>query len=263
MNAEPPEPGLPLAGNKIVVTRARAQTGKLAERLESLGAEVIEFPTIDIQPVAASLELESAADFDWVVFTSANAVQIFADALEREGNRLDAVRPARICAVGPATADAIREHGLEIDLVPPEYVAESVLDALKEIEPALGSKRILLPRGDIAREFLPDALRALGADVTEHVVYRTARPNPTETAIDAIVDAQPDVVTFTSASTVRHYCEILGTDRLKALNATTTYASIGPQTTETAERLGLTVSAEPEQHDVDGLVAAIVRWFEN
>lgn len=261
MSADTSEPGQPLAGKKIVVTRARAQAGKLAERLEALGATIIEFPTIDIQPVDAPVDLKSPAGFDWVVFTSANAVRFFAAALNREGSSLEALRPAQICAVGPATADAIRERGIEVDLLPPEYVAESVLDALKEHDPDLGSKCMLLPRGDIAREFLPDALRALGADVTELVVYRTTCPKTPEAAIDALVAAQPDIVTFTSASTATNFCELLGERRIETLKADTAFASIGPQTTQAARAHGLEIALEPDRHDVPGLVDRVAAWI--
>lgn len=248
----------PLAGKRIVVTRARAQAEKLATALEELGAEVIEFPTIAIEAIEALFDVASLAAFDWVVFTSVNGVECFAKVLERGGGSFD-LQGAKVCAVGPATQRAVEERGTAVDLVPDEFIAEGVLDALEETEAGIAGQRILVPHGELARDLLPDTLRAHGAEVAEPIVYRTVCPEVTDEAKDALVEALPDLVTFTSASTARHYVEILGRERLDAL-AEVVYASIGPQTTQAAEAAGLTIAIEPARHDVPGLVEAIARF---
>lgn len=247
-----------LTGKKVVVTRAREQAGKLATALEDLGARVIEFPTIEIEPIAARFDVGSLAGFDWAVFTSANAVRCFAMVLEREGVLFD-LQGAKVCAVGPATRHAVEERGLQVDLVPEEYIAEGVLAAFEQTEHGIAGQRILVPHGELARDLLPDALRAQGADVAEPIVYRTVCPDITVEEKDALVAARPDIVTFTSASTARHYVQILGAARIEALGEVA-YASIGPQTTQAAEAAGLKISVEPDRHDVPGLVEAIERY---
>ncbi len=247
----------PLTGKKVVVTRAREQAGKLAAALEVLGAQVIEFPTIEIEPIAARFDVGSMAGFDCVVFTSANTVRCFAMVLERAGVPFD-LQGAKVCAVGPATQRAVEERGVQVDLIADEYIAEGVLEALERTEHGIAGQRILVPHGELARDLLPDALRAQGADVAEPIVYRTVCPDVTDEAKDALVAARPDIVTFTSASTARHYVQILGPERIEALGDIV-YASIGPQTTQSAEAAGLTISIEPAQHDVPGLVEAIER----
>ncbi len=248
----------PLTGKTIVVTRARDQAEKLAAALEVVGAHVIEFPTIEIEPIAARFDVGSLAGFDWAVFTSVNTVRCFAMVLERAGVAFD-LQGAKVCAVGPATQQAIEERGVQVDLIADEYIAEGVLAALEETEDGLDGQRILVPHGELARDLLPDALRAQGADVAEPIVYRTVCPEVPEEEKDALVAARPDIVTFTSASTARHYVQILGPNRIQALGEVV-YASIGPQTTQAAEAAGLTISIEPAQHDVPGLVEAIERY---
>lgn len=243
-----------LTGKRIVVTRARAQAGKLAELLEALGSEVIEFPTIEIVPGDTSVDAATLNDFDWVVFTSANGVKYFAEALEGTGRPFD-FGDAKVCAVGPATREALESRGVNVDLVPDEYIAEGVLAALNS-DAEFAGKHFLLPRGDLARDYLPEKLRESGAETTELVVYRTVCPEVSDAAKDDFVASKPDVVTFTSASTARHYVELLGEARLEVLG-NIVYASIGPQTTEAAEAAGLKVTIEPARHDVEGLVEAL------
>ena len=134
-----------------------------------------------------------------------------------------------------------------------------MLAALEQCEDGIAGQRFLVPHGELARDLLPDALRARGADVAEPIVYRTVCPEMTDEAKDALVAARPDIVTFTSASTARHYVQILGPERIGALGEVV-YASIGPQTTQAADAAGLTISIEPARHDVPGLIEAIERY---
>lgn len=249
-----------MQGLKVVVTRARSQAGQLVDLLDALGAEIIEYPTIEIRSPDPPPQVDSLDGYDWVVFTSRNGVVLFAEACARAGKVFLDIAGARICAVGPATAEALRELGLRVDLLPEEYVAESLLDALTDGGQALAGKRFLLPRGDIARSFLPKELKKLGAEVTELVVYETVRPAGAEEGAPALVASRPDVVTFTSSSSARNLCELLGASGLDALKRGTAFASIGPKTTETAEQLGLTVEIDAKQHDIPGLVDAVVEW---
>ena len=250
----------PLLGKKIVVTRARTQAGKLAAALEALGAEVIEFPTIVIEPIEARFDMASLHEFDWVVFTSSNGVQYFADLLEAGGVPFD-LQGAKVCAVGPATKAALEERGVAVDVVPEEFMAEGAISALEKTEVGVAGRRVLLPRGELARDTLPEGLRDLGAEVTEIVVYRTACPQVSEEAKDALVAAKPDIVTFTSGSTARHYAMILGAERVAALGGVV-YASIGPTTTLAAEEAGLKIAIESMRHDVPGFVEALERYRE-
>ena len=247
----------PLLGKKIVVTRARTQAGKLAAALEALGAEVIEFPTIVIEPIEACFDVASLSEFDWVVFTSSNGVQYFADLLERAGVPIG-MRGAKVCAVGPATKAALEERGVAVDVVPEEFMAEGAISALEKTEVGVAGRRVLLPRGELARDTLPEGLRDLGAEVKEIVVYRTVCPQVPAEAKDALVAGQPHIVTFTSGSTARHYVEILGPTRIAALGKLV-YASIGPQTTQAAEEAGLKIAIESMRHDIPGFVEALER----
>lgn len=247
-----------LIGKKVVVTRPRAQAGKLAAALEALGAEVIEFPTIVIEPIQARFDVASLNEFDWVVFTSSNGVRCFADLLERGGVPFS-MQGAKVCAVGPATEAALEERSVAVDLVPEEFIAEGVLSALELAEAGIARRRVLLPRGELARDTLPEGLRDLGAEVMEVVVYRTVCPQVSEEAKDALVAAQPDIVTFTSGSTARHYVKTLGPTRIAALGEAV-YASIGPQTTQAAEEAGLKIAIESMRYDVPGFAEALERY---
>ena len=253
----------PLAGKKVVVTRTRALAGKLAEELEAEGAKIIEFPTIEIRPPEKSLDVDRLGEYDWVVFTSVNAVEYFSHGLDAIGRSIREIESASICAVGPATKEALEALGPKVDLVPVEFKAESIVDALHHsgiADAAFPDLRFLLPRGDLARDCLPQALRGLGATVTELIAYRNVKPDVAESDIEALVGSQPDWVTFTSASTAKNFSEILGPRNLSRLGRAARYASIGPTTTQAARDGGIDVAVEPGQHDIPGLVEAMVDW---
>ncbi len=246
---------------KIVVTRAARQVDGLGDQLRRLGAEVIELPTIAIVPPAEKHVCDDYDSYDWIVFTSVNGVDMFLQRVAEEKfdtRRLDNVK---VAAVGSATEAAARGAGASVTVVPSEYVAESLLEAVRKVDPQLKGKRILLPRADIARSFLPDALRAQGADVTELVLYRTVKPEVSDEDLDAVVAAKPALVTFTSSSTARNFHALLGESRINALKQTAQFASIGPLTTQTAEELGMPIAIEPQQHDIPGFVQAIDRFY--
>ncbi len=244
---------LPLVGQRIVVTRAREQAGELCVRLRELGAEVIEFPTIEIRPAADYGPMDAALvhlnSYDWVIFTSANTLRFFS-------SRADLTKlKGHICAIGPATRRAVEQLGLKVDLVPPEYVAESLVEAFEPYN--LQGKRILLPRAAVARDLAPAALAARGAQVDVVEAYRTVIPEDAPARAREIFHSarKPDWITFTSSSTVANFVEAAGADALAGIRV----ASIGPVTSATARKLGIEVSVEAEPFTTEGLVDAIVR----
>jgi uroporphyrinogen III methyltransferase/synthase len=250
----------PLSGRRIVVTRARAQASDLAEALEDLGAEVVQFPTIRIEDAADPVPLADAAravaSFDWAVFTSVNGVDRFWAALHSQGLDSRALGGVRVCALGPATAAELGKHGVRADLVPDEFVAEGVVEAFSAV--GLAGKRILLPRAEVARSVLPDALRGRGADVVEVAAYRTVPDGAeAESVRRRLAAGEIDVVTFTSSSTAKNFVDLAGTDLGGAR-----VASIGPITSATARELGLTVDVEAEEYTISGLVAAVRKLCE-
>ena len=257
----------PLFGRKIVVTRSREQSEDLVEMLEERGAEAIAAPTIRISPPQDSGPIERAcaeiAEFDWILFTSANSVESVMSRLLAAGDARD-LKGVRLCAIGPSTAAQLQRYGLRADLVPAEHRAEGVLEALRAAGEVSG-QRFLLPRSDIAREVIADELRRVGGDVTDVVAYRTMAAEAERTSDHDIyrmlLDRQIDAVTFTSASTVRNFVRIYGEDQAADLLATTTVACIGPVTAEAAQQLGIATTVMPPRYTVPDLVDALVQHF--
>jgi len=251
----------PLFGRTIMVTRARAQASELTGRLEELGACAIEFPTItiddpdDFAPVDRAIgELDSV---DWLVFTSVNGVTSFMKRLTRNGLDVRALKGVKICAIGSATRTEVERFSIGVDVVPPEYVAESVAETLAAED--MRSKRVLMPRAADARSFLPAKLSEMGADVIEVDAYKTVAEGAEQgDKIEMLTSGRVDVVTFTSSSTVRFFVEIVGRDALDRIPDSVRFASIGPITTQTARELGIEVSVEAGRHDMAGLVQSIV-----
>ena len=255
----------PLAGRRILVTRPRAQAPELAERLAALGAESIEAPAIRIVPPDDMQPLDdacaAAASFAWIVFTSANAVDAFLQRLAGGGydGRLAGVR---ICAIGPATGARLASHGLSVDLAPSDHRGEGVSAALRATLDLRGT-RILLPRADIARPLLPDALRAAGAEVTEVTAYRTvaAAGWPGDVVRGMLRERRIDAVTFTSASAVRGAVQSLGAAQAVELLRPTVVAAIGPVTAGTARQLGMEPAVMPSTYTTHSLAQALADHF--
>ena len=248
-----------LAGRRIAVTRAASQAYELAEPLRQLGAQVDVASLIRVQPAPFEGELRAAlADlnsFDWLVFTSVNGVELFLEALRRQGGAEAALARLRIACVGPATAAAAARHGLHADALPDEFIGDALPAALAA-QGSLQGKRVFLARAGGARSALPEGLRERGARVSDVEVYRSVADEAGATALRALIEADLiDVVTFTSSSTVRYFCSLVGSVG-RAL-----VASIGPATSDTARQLGLTVAIEADPHTVEGLVTAISRHF--
>ncbi len=253
----------PLAGVTVVVTRARGQAGELIDLLEARGASVVGFPTIEIVREDNEPPTRNFGVYDWLILTSANAVTMLAGALARMGYGPDRFARARIAAIGPGTASIAYQHGLRIDLVPGSHTAQGLCEAVIAEDRDIAGKRFLLPRSDIARALLVDALREQGARVDEWVLYKTVMPDVPEDTIEGLLESEPDVVTFTSPSTVNNFCRILGPQRLLRLKQRARFAAIGPVTRAGAETHGLSVTIEPENHTVAGVVEAITAVLGN
>jgi uroporphyrinogen-III synthase len=252
----------PLAGRRILVTRAPHQAGKLSGRLRSLGAEVFEIPAIEIVPPDSFAPLDTAlmnlSQYQWLILTSANAVE--AVWTRRAALAIDPGRfaPLKVAAVGSATARAIAERGLRVAVTPKEYVAESLVEAL---EKQSHGQRVLLARAAVARDVIPEALRARGAHVDVVDAYRTVIPEQSVTAIRTIFSDPARIahaVTLTSSSTVTNLLVLLekaGVERPPTMQA----VSIGPITSRTLRENGWEPAAEADPHDIDGLVRAVTR----
>jgi uroporphyrinogen III methyltransferase/synthase len=241
----------PLAGRSVAVTRARTQASGLAKRLRALGAEVVETPAIRIVPVEGPPV--DPRGYDLVCLTSPTAVHALFERLAGGGLDARALHGAHVAAIGPGTARALRDHGVIADVVPEQFVAESLVEALADVPVA----RALIARARVARDVLPDALRARGAEVDVVELYETVAEQLSEAQLAAARAA--DYVTFTSSSTVRFLLDAGGGPGPDGvLGDGARLVSIGPATSTTLREHGLTPHVEAERHDVDGLIAALV-----
>lgn len=256
----------PLFGRRVLVTRSREQAAEMVDLLEAHGAEAIEAPLINIVPPDDYGPLDEACEraggFDWIIFTSANGASAFMDRLLSGPRDVRALAGARLCAVGPGTASRLTRFGLKVDLVPDDHSADGVVAALKEAGSVKG-KRVLFAKADIARDTLPEELRAAGAQVTEVVAYRTvtAEGDAHLGIYRQLLDRQIDAVTFSSASAVRAFVSIYGADQAVDLLNHTTVATIGPVTADAAVRYGITPQITPATSTISALVEALVSHF--
>ncbi|SHJ23282.1 uroporphyrinogen-III C-methyltransferase [Halodesulfovibrio aestuarii] len=252
---------LPLRGKGVVVTRAREQASGMAKSLTKLGANVIQFPTIKIDPLADYSEVHAAIkslnEYEWVIFTSVNGVKHFWNQLAVLGLDTRALGASKIAAIGPATADILREKGIEPDFIPEKYVAEGVVKGL--LERGMDGSKVLLPRAKVAREVLPEELRKAGAQVDILPVYET-RPaeEQREEVLELLKNGELSCVTFGSSSTVENFFDLVSPDLIKEHRSHVKLASIGPITTKTLERFGFTPDIEPEDYTIPALVDALV-----
>ena len=260
---------LPLSGLRMVVGRARHQASALSSGLRELGAEVVEIPFIEIRKPRSYKPLDSALkhlqDYDWLILTSVNGVEALWDRLHNLRLTKRQLKHLKVAAIGPATKKAIEKRGLKVHVVPEEYVAESVVESLRD---QVAGKRVLLARAKVARDVIPRELRRLGAEVDVVEAYETVIPRSSRTKLRAILkDAKhrPHVITFTSSSTVRNFVALLGKNtwrgRPRPRNANLIdgirLASIGPVTSSTLRELGLPVNIEAKEYTIPGLVKAI------
>lgn len=259
----------PLFGARVLVTRARAQAGTLSQKIEELGGEPVEYPAIETRlPEGESAEaaireaLEAAETYDHLIFTSVNGVRYFLEWLRRFGQDIRRFHRARVAAVGPKTGEALREIGLMPAELPETFHAEGLLESMRSH--VRSGQRALLPRGDLARKSLPEALRALGVEPVEIDVYETVPAAGGEDIVEMLREGRIHIVTFTSASTVRNLIgrlRGLGPDNPVELLGKTAVASIGPLTSAAAREAGLSVAIEPPESTIDALVAAIAAYW--
>lgn len=254
----------PLFGKRILVTRAVHQAGSLAVLLRDEGAQPILAPTIRIVAPPDPGPLRDAVThmdcYDWVLFTSNNAVDAVFSALADAGLDVRAFAGTLVCAIGSKTRDALRSRGISPDLMPDDARAEGVIAAFRPL--LAGRTRILLPRAEVAREVLPDSLREAGAEVDVVSAYQNLPPAPKDTErIRSLIDpAEVDAILFTSSSTVRNLLDVLGRDAAAQLNSLALF-SIGPVTTQTAERLGLRLAATSPDQTIESLVATARAYY--
>ncbi|HEY3302108.1 MAG TPA: uroporphyrinogen-III synthase [Candidatus Binatia bacterium] len=261
-----PDESRPLSGRRIVVTRARSQASSFVEALKRLGAEAIEFPTIEIVPPASYEALDRAIQnlqqYDWIIFTSVNGVSCFSDRLAHLKIHASGLGKIRAAAIGPETAKALESLGVRPRVVPEEFRAEAILEMLRPEE--MRGRKVLIPRAAEARDVLIQTLRQWGAQVDVVEAYRTIVPKNASNWMRALLlGGKADMVTFTSSSTVKNFVALLGADDVKGLLSATAIACIGPITQATAEELGVRVDAIAAEYTIPGLTRAIVEYFAN
>jgi uroporphyrinogen III methyltransferase/synthase len=250
----------PLAGKRIVVTRTRKQAGALSRQLTGLGADVLEIPTIRIGPPTDLREfaelVQDAHQYEWIVFTSPNGVDAFFEIFFKLYDDAREIGGAKIAAIGPATAQKVKDLHLHVDLQPEEFVAEAIVREFQK-QGGLENLRILIARAEKARDVLPKELSRLGGIVDEAFAYRTEPETRDITgARRRFVEEGADLITFTSSSTVENFLA-LGLPWPKTIQV----ASIGPITSKTARDNGLKVDVEAKRHDIPGLVEAIRNFY--
>ena len=258
----------PLAGKRVLVTRAKHQASQFAAELEALGANVILVPAIEIAPPDSFAGLDGCiarlGDFDWLVFTSANGVRVFAERAGVCGLDLRQKTPhAAVAAIGPSTARAAEDAGLKVDLVPDQYVAEGLVEALRSSTKEMPGARVLVAGAKVTRDIVPDALRELGADVEVAEAYQTIVPQESVEALQSLLlgPADPlDAVTFTSSSTAKNFFALLAASGC-SLAPEIAMASIGPITSQTLRELGREPNVEATEATVAGLALAIANYF--
>jgi len=254
---------LPLFGKRILVTRSREQASDLAERLREFGAWPIEFPTIELIPPTSWADvdhcLKQMMAYDWLIFTSVNGIKFLMSRVLALGMDIRDLKGPKICAIGPKTAEVLRGLNLQVDFVPTEYRAESILEKWRGQN--LKGKRFLIPRAKIARDILPAELRKAGALVDVVEVYQTILAQKDKEKIRQLLqDKVISAITFTSSSTAHNFVEIFG-EEVSELTAGIPIASIGPITAATAKSLGLETTIMPQEYTIPALVDALVAYF--
>jgi uroporphyrinogen III methyltransferase / synthase len=255
----------PLFGRRVVVTRSREQASVFAEMLIDRGAKTIEFPSIEVVPPSSWAELDAAIDslesYHWVIFTSANAVRFFMQRLRERGKDVRQLKDAKLCAVGPKTAEALDQFSLRADIIPAEFKAEGVIEAFGNMD--VKGLRFLIPRAKKARELIPDKLRELGADVTVATAYENVKPSTDVERVKKLFrEKKISAVTFTSSSTVHNFVEMLGQSGYKELMNGVAVACIGPVTAKTAEEYSMKPDVMPKEYTIPAMVDAMVEYFK-
>jgi uroporphyrinogen III methyltransferase/synthase len=254
----------PLLGKKIMITRARAQASSLVESLLSLGAECIEYPTIKIVEPDDNSDLlnsiDKLKDYSWLIFTSVNGVKYFFNALFGKGLDVRSLGNVKTAVIGPATRDELKKYGLNTDVFPKTYRAESVVEAFENLQ--IKNKKILIPRAMEARSVLPEELKKMGAIVDEVTAYKTIpQSDKKEEILSDFLKGKIDMVTFTSSSTVKNFKAIFSEDEFQAVKEKFKAVSIGPITTDTAIELGIKPEITADEYTIDGLIDSILKLY--
>lgn len=247
----------PLTGRRVLVTRAAHQAGTLSDGLRAQGAEPVEVPVIEIQPPASYDPLDDAlrrlGSYDWMILTSANTVHVIAERAAAFGMVFSGASP-RVAAVGKATAEAARQAGFTVSVVPEAYVAENLVTALGD---RVAGKRVLLARAAVARDVIPEALRAANAQIDVVDAYQNVVPAGATDQLRAALSGGIDAATFTSSSSAIHLAEVARAARISFPFAGVAAISIGPITSQTLRDLDWPPAAEADTHDISGLIAAV------
>lgn len=253
----------PLFGQRILITR---EYTKDYEPLEDLGAEIFEFPTIQIVPPESYKKLDESIDkvetYNWIIFTSANGFKYFMQRLLDKNRDIRDLRGIKICAIGTKTAEAIRNYGIKVDLIPEEFTAEGLIKAFSTQHSALSLKglKILLPRAEVAREVFPQKVRELGGEIDTPATYRAIKPEKHGKRLKRFLkEGRISVATFTSAATFNNFMDIIGEDAIEILKDVT-ICVIGPVTAKAIEKAGLKVSIMPKEATIKAMVDEIIQW---
>lgn len=254
----------PLFDKVIVITRPKEQAEELAELLRSHGAKIVFFPTIEIAPTEQIQDLDRAIGkiktYQWIIFTSVNGVKFFFKRFKERGKDIKDLKKLGICSIGPATAGAIKERGIQVDLMPESFIAEGVVSAFQDME--ISGLRILLPRAEIARDVIPEGLAKLGAQVDVVTIYSAVSSGLHKSQLEGFIEnGDIDVITFTSPSTLKNFMKIMGEDFILPSNIRV--ACIGPVTAEAAENAGLKTDIVGEPYTISGLVKGLIDYFKN
>ncbi len=260
---------LPLAGCRVLVSRAKKQAGTLSSALRELGCGVLEIPFIEIRKPSSYKSLDTAVrnlrDYDWLILTSVNGVEAFFSRGKKFKLNADDLKDLKVAAIGPATRKSIEAQGVRVHVTPKEYVAEAVVNSLQR---RVKGKRVLLVRAKVARDVIPRELRKAGARVDVVEAYETVAPTASQKRLRAVLASparKPHAITFTSSSTVRNFVGLLGLSAARsallkpAAHRGVQSASIGPVTSATLREFGLPVDIEAKEYTIPGLVAAIVK----
>jgi uroporphyrinogen III methyltransferase/synthase len=256
----------PLFGHRVLVTRERMEG---FEPLEELGAEIIEFPTIEVVPPVSYEELDKSIDnidaYDWLIFTSRNGVKYFFKRFFDRDRDIRDLKGIKICAIGSKTEKEIKKYGIKTDLIPDEFRAEGLIKLIQEIEGSrgkgLGGVKFLLPRAEVAREIFPEKIRELGGEIDIPVTYRTIKPESRGKRLRRFLkEGRISVATFTSAATFTNFREIMGEDADELLKGVV-IAAIGPVTARAIKKAGLCADIVPEEATIEALVEEIINWI--
>ncbi|MFZ5943492.1 MAG: uroporphyrinogen-III C-methyltransferase [Bacillota bacterium] len=256
----------PFFGQRILVTRSREQASVLSQKIEELGGEAWEFPTISIEEPLDFTPLDNALakidSYDWIIFTSVNGVKAFFARMKNLKMDIRNLGKVRLCAIGPKTREELEEKGILVDYVPEVFRAEAIVEGLENIlQPG---NCVLLPRADLARPVLLDSLQGMGINVDEVIAYRTVLGSGSSTELlEKMQNKEINIITFTSSSTVKNFLSLLGDNYRPELLKGVAIACIGPITADTAAELGIKVDIVAQEYTIDGLIEGITNYLKN